>query len=190
MTKDEALKLALEALEGAEQIDSDMQAAIAAIKEALAKPVHPNEANYDSLINSVKKQPANEADQLLTALRLDPDTYRTEGGWLNIPKIVAAIKSPEDYPHLAQEHEPELLVDSGIPKLGCIGHDCDACQSRLLQPDWKAEYLKSVDLHCETLDELREAQADLKEARHANEKHIARIVDLQTHIENLEGEDR
>jgi hypothetical protein len=56
-------------------------------------------------------------------------------------------------------------------------------------PDWKAEYLKTVDLHCETLDELREAQADLKEARHANEKHIARIVDLQTHIENLEGGD-
>ena len=56
-------------------------------------------------------------------------------------------------------------------------------------PDWKAEYLKTVDLHCQTLDELREAQADLKEARHANEKHIARIVDLQTHIENLEGGD-
>lgn len=56
-------------------------------------------------------------------------------------------------------------------------------------PDWKAEYLKTVDLHCQTLDELREAQADLKEARHANEKHIARIVDLQTHIANLEGGD-
>jgi len=57
-------------------------------------------------------------------------------------------------------------------------------------PDWKAEYLKTVDLHCQTLDELREAQADLKEARHANEKHIARIVDLQTHIANLEGEEQ
>jgi len=44
-------------------------------------------------------QPAsNEADQLLKALRLDPNTYRTDGGWLNIPKIMAAIKSPEDYP--------------------------------------------------------------------------------------------
>jgi len=56
-------------------------------------------------------------------------------------------------------------------------------------PDWKAEYLKTVDLHCETLDELREAQADLKEARHANEKHIARIVDLQDEIRNLTGEE-
>jgi len=34
----EALKLALDALEGADQIDCDMQAAITAIKEALAQP--------------------------------------------------------------------------------------------------------------------------------------------------------
>jgi hypothetical protein len=47
----------------------------------------------------VKKQP-NEADELLTALGIDPDTYRTDGGWLNIPKIMAAIKNPQDYPHL------------------------------------------------------------------------------------------
>ena len=38
MTKDEALKLALEALEGADMIDCDMRDAITAIKEALAQP--------------------------------------------------------------------------------------------------------------------------------------------------------
>ena len=38
MTKDEALRMALEALEGADQIDCDMQAAITAIKKALAQP--------------------------------------------------------------------------------------------------------------------------------------------------------
>ena len=38
MTKDEALKLALAAMEGADEIDVDMQAAITAIKEALAQP--------------------------------------------------------------------------------------------------------------------------------------------------------
>ena len=38
MTKDEALKLALEALEGADMIDCDMREAITAIKEALAQP--------------------------------------------------------------------------------------------------------------------------------------------------------
>jgi hypothetical protein len=37
MTKDEALRLALEALEGADEIDCDMRDAIAAIKEALAQ---------------------------------------------------------------------------------------------------------------------------------------------------------
>ena len=41
MTKDEALKLAMEALEGADQIDCDMQAAITAIKEALAQEQEP-----------------------------------------------------------------------------------------------------------------------------------------------------
>ena len=41
MTKDEALKLGLEALEGADQIDCDMQAAITAIKEALAQEQEP-----------------------------------------------------------------------------------------------------------------------------------------------------
>ena len=87
--KDEALKLALQALEeaqtnndGPEYWDRNKNA-ITAIKQALAQPVQPN-----------------EADELLTALGLDPDTYRTDGGWLNIPKIIAAIKSPQDYPHL------------------------------------------------------------------------------------------
>jgi hypothetical protein len=37
--KDEALKLALEALEGADEIDCDMRDAITAIKQALAAPV-------------------------------------------------------------------------------------------------------------------------------------------------------
>ena len=38
MTKDEVLKMTLEALEGADQIDCDMQAAITAIKKVLAQP--------------------------------------------------------------------------------------------------------------------------------------------------------
>jgi hypothetical protein len=38
MTKDKALRLALEALEGADEIDCDMREAITAIKEALAQP--------------------------------------------------------------------------------------------------------------------------------------------------------
>ena len=41
MTQEEALRMALEALEGADQIDCDMQAAITAIKEALAQEQEP-----------------------------------------------------------------------------------------------------------------------------------------------------
>ena len=131
--KDEALKLALEALEashflihgnetkgglafcmdgyysGCFDIDSnDKQTneAITSIREALAQPVQPN-----------------EADELLTALGLDPDTYRTDGGWLNIPKIMAAIKSPQDYPHL------EHVLDSSCwcnPEVNYVDPDTGA----------------------------------------------------------------
>ena len=41
MTKEEALTLALEALEGADMIDCDMRDAINAIKEVLAQPERP-----------------------------------------------------------------------------------------------------------------------------------------------------
>ena len=103
MTKDEALTQALDALERSPWKNWRTDKAIDAINQALAQPEQYKEANYDSLINSVKKQPTDEADQLLVALHLDPNTYRTDGGWLNIPKIVAAIKNPQDYPHLEQE---------------------------------------------------------------------------------------
>jgi hypothetical protein len=63
------------------------------------------------------------------------------------------------------------------------------------QPDWKEEYQKAVDLHCITLDELREANAWIKNVEKLMadqdkilESQTARIVDLQTHIANLEGE--
>ena len=46
MTKDAALKLALEALEGADMIDCDMREAITALKEALAQPEQKPVAAY------------------------------------------------------------------------------------------------------------------------------------------------
>ena len=58
------------------------------------------------------------------------------------------------------------------------------------EPDWKAEYQKAVELHCITLDELREARAEIKAQDAMLERQTARIVDLQTHIENFDGEDR
>ena len=64
------------------------------------------------------------------------------------------------------------------------------------QPDWKEEYQKAVDLHCLTLDELREANVEIKRLKAMVEsqdmvlvRSAERIVDLQTHIANLEGEE-
>lgn len=63
------------------------------------------------------------------------------------------------------------------------------------RPDWRAEYQKAVNLHCITLDELREAEAWIKnlEKLMADQDvmlnlQAARIVDLQAHIDNLEGD--
>lgn len=41
---------------------------------------------------------SREEDLILMALRLDPERYRTECGYLNVPKIIAAIKNPDMYP--------------------------------------------------------------------------------------------
>jgi len=65
------------------------------------------------------------------------------------------------------------------------------------QPDWKEEYQKAVELHCITLDELREGMALNRKLEKIVadqdallERQTARIVDLQTHIDNFDGEDR
>lgn len=44
------------------------------------------------------RQECIDADELLRTLRLDPAIYRTECGYLNLPKIKAAIAHPDDYP--------------------------------------------------------------------------------------------
>lgn len=64
------------------------------------------------------------------------------------------------------------------------------------QPDWKEEYQKAVDLHCLTLDELREANFEIKRLKAMVEsqdmilvRSAERIVDLQDEIRNLKGEE-
>ena len=44
------------------------------------------------------KQECRDADELLKLLRLDPEIYRTEGGYINVPKVKAALANPNDYP--------------------------------------------------------------------------------------------
>jgi hypothetical protein len=65
------------------------------------------------------------------------------------------------------------------------------------QPDWKEEYQKAVELHCITLDELREGMAlnrklekIIADQDAMLQRQTARIVELQEHIENFDGEDR
>lgn len=64
------------------------------------------------------------------------------------------------------------------------------------QPDWKEEYQKAVDLHCLTLDELREANFEIKRLKAMVEsqdiilvRSAERIVGLQDEIRNLTGEE-
>ena len=64
------------------------------------------------------------------------------------------------------------------------------------QPDWKEEYQKEVDLHCLTLDELREANFEIKRLKTMVEsqdmvlvRSAERIVELQDEIRNLTGEE-
>lgn len=63
-------------------------------------------------------------------------------------------------------------------------------------PDWKEEYQKAVDLHCLTLDELREANVEIKRLKAMVEsqdmvlvRNAERIVGLQDEIRNLTGEE-
>ena len=64
------------------------------------------------------------------------------------------------------------------------------------QFDWKEQYQKAVDLHCLTLDELREADFEIKQLKAMVEsqdmklvRSAERIVDLQDEIRNLTGEE-
>ena len=112
-----------------------------------------------------------------------------------IDKAITAIEQARSAPVL--EPVDHLLAE--ITKLWGVIHNQQqqlAAQPAPVQPDWKSEYQKSVELHCITLDELREADAWIKnlEKLMADQdvmltRQAARIVDLQTHIANLEGED-
>ena len=63
-------------------------------------------------------------------------------------------------------------------------------------PDWKEEYQKAEDLHCLRLDELREANVEIKRLKAMVEsqdmvlvRSAERIVGLQDEIRNLTGEE-
>ena len=115
MTQEEALRMALEALEGADQIDCDMQAAITAIKEALAqtqKPLAWISTGPASMIHWTADKPAYGDDWVPLYYTTPPqrtwvgltkeeiaefdtwhDTREEEVGWCNPSEIVAYIEA-------------------------------------------------------------------------------------------------
>ena len=50
------------------------------------------------VIENVLREECRDTDELLKIIRLDPAIYRTECGYLNLPKIRAALAHPGDYP--------------------------------------------------------------------------------------------
>jgi hypothetical protein len=55
-------------------------------------------------------QEVKDADDLFRLLNLDPQMYRTDCGYINLPKVKAALKNPEDYPRLADATATELAM--------------------------------------------------------------------------------
>lgn len=61
---------------------------------------HCNDDRIDAALAVAAVQPSAEsceADVLLTALGLDAERFRTECGFINVPKVLAALKHPDYY---------------------------------------------------------------------------------------------
>lgn len=86
--------------------------------------IHPRDERFNDQPKSVRPliygdragaapaaQPDNEADELLRNLGLEPDAYRTDGGYINHLKVKAAIRYPENYPQAQQGRTDQEIVD-------------------------------------------------------------------------------
>ena len=125
MTKDEALKLALEALEGADQIDCDMREAITAIKEALAQPEQTNTRPYYTIaeLNAWADEKEKQAWRN-AAIRIGeelssvgPDGYYDMNAWQWLDWAMENVKKAQP----EQEQEPvaweQFYPDIGKPQI-------------------------------------------------------------------------
>jgi hypothetical protein len=61
----------------------------------------PEPVKMDAFAQEVK-----DADELLRLLNLPPDSYRTDGGYINMPKVKAAVHEPWDYPTIEPVNPP------------------------------------------------------------------------------------
>jgi hypothetical protein len=170
MTKDEALDLALEALETERDIyrENDVEdgapeyiyEAITAIKQARA---------LDKMAENARE----------LGLDYEPaDGTQVSKVWWDGEKLMAKPIPLED---IYQPVQATMKLESSGPGHGPAPNQklsvrhvslIDAgktppVQPAPVQPDWKAEYLKSVESGCITLDELREARAELAAIKQA-----------------------
>ena len=73
----------------------------------LMNSVAESNAFAEKYINSNRHlvQECKDADELLRLLNLDPEIYRTEFGFINLPKIRAALRYPDQYPRTTRRRE-------------------------------------------------------------------------------------
>lgn len=64
----------------------------------------PEPVKMDAFAQEVKD--ADELLELLRLLNLPPDSYRTDGGYINMPKVKAAVHEPWDYPTIEPVNPP------------------------------------------------------------------------------------
>jgi hypothetical protein len=168
MDKDKALKLeqVLEALENPYGLDecnrSITDNAITAIKQALAaQQEHEPENEPDVSLASVQEPVAwrikvetklrDGSVDVGYQLRNEKLSVYDEPLYITPPAQPAPVQEPVDGTQVSKVWwDGEKLMAKPIPL------------EDIYQPvDWKAEYLKSVESGCITLDELREARAEL-----------------------------
>jgi hypothetical protein len=122
-----------------------------------------HQVTNDELIDSQQSmqeriaQECHDADHLLRLLRLDPLVYRTEGGSINLPKVRAALKHPDEYPMLPTAEEGESIPESPATVCSTDSGTAWAYQKA------KAELVRDVrDTHIELLQErIAELEAQL-----------------------------
>lgn len=177
MTKDEALKLAQEALESQHR---DRLSYTLAKRSANATCAEFKRNTMSELIESgYMHGMGKQTESAITAIK-------------QARANAALEKKAENARELGLDYEPAPVFVKTFH-----GGKPWPLHPAPVQPDWKSEYQKSVELHCITLDELREADAWIKNLEKLMadqdamlDRQTARIVDLQTHIENFDGEDR
>jgi hypothetical protein len=98
---------------------------------------------------------SKEAMKLVERLSNEADLCRNEGANDIADLLGDAAKALAKQP---TQQEPDSGDSLTIAYMAGVQRGKDLAQQ---EPDWKAEYLKSVESGCITLDELREANAEL-----------------------------